>query len=155
MRGIYLLILRLETELAALPIGRLGSFDFAPGYYLYVGSAFGSGGVEARVGYHARAEKARPHWHIDYLRARATLIEAWMVGTEVRAEACWARDLAARPEVSVPVPGFGASDSSSASHLLYTAQRPEATLLLSALNACLTQAQWRHLTLEIRLFSHE
>ncbi len=37
------------------------------GYYIYVGSAFGPGGVNARVSRHFRNTK-KLHWHIDYLR---------------------------------------------------------------------------------------
>ena len=33
-KGTYLLILRLDTDLTRLAIGRLGRSDFAAGYYL-------------------------------------------------------------------------------------------------------------------------
>jgi len=41
--------------------------DLLPGYYIYIGSAFGPGGVRARMLRHLRADKPK-HWHIDYLR---------------------------------------------------------------------------------------
>ena len=42
-KGTYILIMGLGT-MKRLEIGRLGTFDFIPGYYAYVGSAFGPGG---------------------------------------------------------------------------------------------------------------
>ncbi len=36
-------------------MGRLGRFDIIPGYYAYVGSAFGSGGLPARLGHHLKS----------------------------------------------------------------------------------------------------
>ena len=50
-------------------VGRLGVIQAERGYYVYVGSALGSGGLAARVGRHCRREK-RLRWHVDYLRAR-------------------------------------------------------------------------------------
>lgn len=119
MKGSYILILRLDQPLTALPIGRLGRFDFAPGVYLYVGSAFGAGGLAARLAYHQRRHKARPHWHIDYLRAAARLCEAWTVAGGDRLECVWCRALAAHPVVSAPVPGFGSRDTGCPTHLFY------------------------------------
>ena len=45
-------------------VGRLGTFDVRPGFYVYVGSALGPGGLAARIGRHARQEKAF-RWHVD------------------------------------------------------------------------------------------
>src|SRR5581483_8400507 len=142
--------MRLDAELADLPIGRLGRYDFAAGYYLYVGSAFGSGGVAARLAHHERVVHPRPHWHIDYFRPHATLIEAWCIFTAARIEPCWARRLAAAPELSIPVPGFGASDSASASHLLYARRRPPRDRIVEALMECFLQVRVADFTLELR-----
>ena len=49
-------------------VGRLGALPVEPGFYVYVGSAFGPGGLERRVGRHATTEK-KHRWHIDYLTA--------------------------------------------------------------------------------------
>ena len=49
-----------------IDIGSLGRFDILPGFYAYVGSAFGAGGLRARIGHHLEST-AWPHWHIDYL----------------------------------------------------------------------------------------
>lgn len=140
VKGTYLLILRLDQDLADLQVGRLGCFTFAAGYYLYVGSAFGSGGLLARLAYHRQRVKAHPHWHVDYLRAHARLVETWSVASAMRLERPWARALLATPGLSVPVPRFGASDTDSRSHLFFTPQRPSTKLLTEALLTGIDQA---------------
>lgn len=45
-------------------VGRLGHLQLEPGYYIYLGSAFGPGGVRARTEHHRRISK-KPHWHLD------------------------------------------------------------------------------------------
>ncbi|NIP37734.1 MAG: GIY-YIG nuclease family protein, partial [Candidatus Dadabacteria bacterium] len=64
--GTYTLIYRNRSK-TRVQVGRLGKIYIQPGYYIYVGSAFGPGGVRARVSRHFRKTK-RSHWHIDYLR---------------------------------------------------------------------------------------
>ena len=113
-------MLRLDADLIDLAIGRLGRYDCAAGYYLYVGSAFGSAGLAARLAHHERAVKQRPHWHIDYLRAQARLVEAWAVGTDARLECCWARALAGAPGLTMPIEGFGSSDNGCATYSFTT-----------------------------------
>lgn len=152
MKGIYLLILRLDGALVDQPIGRLGRFTFAPGYYLYVGSAFGSGGIAARLAHHERAHKPRPHWHIDYLRQQAVLAEAWGVATLARLERCWAGALARSPGLSIPAPGFGASDSDVISHLLYAGHAPPRQVLIDTLLGCAEQAAAPSLAIDIRVY---
>jgi len=65
--GTYILVLHLA---APRHIGRFGTFAFPAGYCLYVGSAFGPGGLEARIDRHRRARK-KPYWLIDHLRRHA------------------------------------------------------------------------------------
>lgn len=150
LKGIYLLIMRLDAELADLAIGRLGRYDFAAGYYLYVGSAFGSGGIAARLAHHERADKPRPHWHIDYLRARVALVESWGIVTAARLESCWARRLAELPDMRIPVAGFGASDSDFTSHLLYASRRPPRERIAAALMDCFLSSDSAEFRLELR-----
>lgn len=148
-KGTYLLILRLDTDLTGLAIGRLGRYDFAAGYYLYLGSAFGAGGLAARLAHHRRAVKPHPHWHVDYLRACTHLIETWAVGSGMRKECCWTQGLAESPGLSFPVPSFGASDNGCVSHLLYSARRPALRLLTDTLLDSLARAGIESFTLEI------
>jgi len=108
--GAYLLYFRLRRP-ALVTAGRLGRQRFEPGRYVYVGSARRH--LEQRVARHrrlARTGQGRRHWHIDgvLLHRRFVLAnsEALPGGNECRISA----QLAAHPGVTVPVPGFGATD---------------------------------------------
>jgi len=120
--GTYALILRCPSK-ASAGVGRLGRIDLKRGYYIYVGSAFGPGGVRARVTRHCRTEKAR-RWHIDYLREFVTPLGAWYSHSPVHLEHTWAQHIGAMPGVS-SIPRFGCSDCRCASHLFYTARPPD------------------------------
>ncbi len=121
--GTYVLLLE-SCTLGELAVGRLGTLALEPGCYLYVGSAFGPGGIAARVGRHARAEKPA-RWHIDYLRERTRLVSVWYQCGEVHREAQWAEVLAGMRGLKVPLPGFGASDGEpGASHLFFARRCP-------------------------------
>lgn len=119
--GTYLLILRADSP-RRIRVGQWGLLDVHRGYYLYVGSAFGPGGVDARVSRHCRETETR-HWHIDYLRHVAAPIEAWCAyGAHV--EHRCAQSLAVMRGVS-SVPGFGCSDCKCASHLFTLPGEPD------------------------------
>ena len=110
-RGAYALVLRMERP-ALLRVGALGEASFPAGVYVYLGSARGPGGIQARLGRHLRGS-SRPRWHVDYLRAVAVPV-AWAVTTDPAPglpwECAWSQRLAALPEAWIPLPGFGASD---------------------------------------------
>jgi Uri superfamily endonuclease len=124
--GTYALILRSQST-KAIQVGRWGQLDLQPGYYLYVGSSFGSGGVRARVSRHLRREK-RKHWHIDYLREHVTPEEVWISYAANRLEHKWAGILFELPEM-LPVQDFGCSDCGCYSHLFFTLRMPESNHL--------------------------
>ena len=90
--GTYALILACNRE-GWVRAGRLAPFAARPGTYLYVGSAFGPGGVRARIEHHARVA-ARPHWHVDALRRHTGLEAVWYTHDARRCEHLWARLLA-------------------------------------------------------------
>ncbi|MCX7791437.1 MAG: GIY-YIG nuclease family protein [Chloroflexaceae bacterium] len=152
MKGTYILVLQLDRLAPGLRIGKLGMFDFPPGFYLYVGSAFGTGGLAARLAHHRRVEKPRPHWHIDYLRPKARLREAWTVGGPERFEGRWCRALSAAPALSAPVPGFGASDTRYRTHLFYSPRPLRSQLLTTMILEPVVQEQAFHLRIEIHAF---
>ena len=106
-----------------MQIGRWGLLDIRPGYYVYVGSAFGPGGVLARVSRHCREAKSK-RWHIDYLREFAILKSVWYRHSTVRLEHRWAEALAELNETET-VKGFGCSDCKCESHLFFTAGEPK------------------------------
>ena len=113
-------MLRSDASVSA-EIGRWGRLDIRPGYYVYVGSAFGPGGVRARVLRHCR-EVQNKHWHIDYLREFANLASVWYSHSPVRLEHPWAEALAGMKEMR-PVKGFGCSDCKCESHLFFVARK--------------------------------
>jgi Uri superfamily endonuclease len=108
-----------------LEIGRLGTLDIVPGYYAYVSSASGPGGIRARVGHHLESAAA-PHWHIDYLLGVATPVEVWFAISDRKLEHDWAELLAGAPLFRSPIPRFGSSDyrRSRTSHLFHAKRRP-------------------------------
>ncbi|MEJ2407519.1 MAG: GIY-YIG nuclease family protein [Candidatus Thiodiazotropha sp.] len=121
--GTYILLMRLPRG-QALTIGYLGRREFARGWYLYVGSAFGPGGVAARCNHHRRGT-SRPRWHVDYLRGVMPLREIWFTHDPLRREHQWADILLSNPSLEMPVKGCGASDCDCQSHLLYTLDKPD------------------------------
>ncbi len=99
--GAYVLLIELGAplalEVASLPAGR----------YAYCGSAYGPGGLRARIGRHLRADKTL-RWHVDRLTAAGRIVAFRAVpgGRE-----CDLLDrLLEAPGAAVPVPGFGSSD---------------------------------------------
>jgi Uri superfamily endonuclease len=105
-------------------VGRLGELTPARGYYVYIGSAFGPGGVAARVARHHRVSKTR-HWHIDYLRSIMVPAETWYSHDPERHEHEWAGVFLDGWRRSAPIEGFGASDCRCRSHLFFVGDRPE------------------------------
>jgi Uri superfamily endonuclease len=122
-KGTYVLIASV-SQVKRIEIGSLGKFEVIPGFYLYVGSAFGAGGLRARIGHHMESTAA-PHWHIDFLLQRAVLTEVWFTTAERKLEHRWAELLEEAPQFRMPIPRFGSSDyhRSRSSHLFY-AKRP-------------------------------
>jgi Uri superfamily endonuclease len=114
--GTYVLLLRVAAA-QTIDVGRLGALDVQRGTYTYVGSAFGPGGVHARVRRHWEGAAA-PHWHIDYLRGVARLDRVWHTYDPERRECAWAQALRALPGAAIPMKGFGASDCRCTTHLL-------------------------------------
>jgi Uri superfamily endonuclease len=112
-KGSYILVAFLETD-KRIRIGKLGLLDFLQGYYAYVGSAFGPGGLAARIRHHVQPQK-RCHWHLDYLDA--TVVEVWVSGPDHRCEHEWAHTI--KKAAAGHIPGFGCSDCRCGSHLFY------------------------------------
>ncbi len=123
-KGTYVLI-ALVAQMKRLEIGRLGAYDIVPGFYAYVGSAFGPGGLRARIGHHLESTAA-PHWHIDYLLGVAEPVEVWYATANQKLEHHWAELLEKAPQFRVPISRFGSSDyhRSRASHLFFSKRAP-------------------------------
>lgn len=130
--GTYVLVLHSDRS-ACVRIGHWGLLDIRPGYYLYVGSAFGPGGVLARVSRHCYKAKSK-RWHIDYLREFTILKSVWYSYSKVRLEHRWAEALAELNETE-SVKGFGCSDCKCESHLFFTVEEPKLTKFESAVSS--------------------
>jgi len=123
-KGTYVLIASV-AQMKRLEIGRLGAYDIVPGFYAYVGSGFGAGGLRARLGHHLESTTS-PHWHIDYLLGVAEPVEVWYTTANQKLEHHWAELLEKAPHFRVPIPRFGSSDyhRSRSSHLFHSKRRP-------------------------------
>ena len=122
-KGTYVLIASVP-QMKRIAIGRLGKFDIVPGFYAYVGSAFGAGGLRARIGHHLESTTS-PHWHIDYLLQVAEPLEAWYTTADQKLEHHWANLLQNASQFRIPIARFGSSDyhRSRLSHLFYSKRR--------------------------------
>ena len=116
-RGTYALVCICGTD-TTIQAGRLGPVALRRGYYVYVGSAFGPGGLRARLEHHLRIARS-PHWHIDYLRARAPVGRIWYCLGQLQREHQWAAAMG-----GTPVARFGSSDCACESHLFWFSRLP-------------------------------
>lgn len=130
--GTYVLFIAV-TAATELAVGRLGTLRFEAGHHAYVGSAFGPGGLEARLRRHLRADKRR-HWHIDYLLDAASVTRIWTVAGLERLECQLAGQLAATRGAGL-VAGFGASDCGCSSHLVTLPRLPSRACVRRRLRA--------------------
>ena len=130
--GLYLAVLEVE-EPACVEIGALGSFEFEPGFYTYVGSA--QQGLSKRMRRHKRKRK-RKHWHIDYFRNAAESVKTFPIrGAED--ESALADDIATLGRRHPP--GFGATDCPDDGHLIYTEFNPVQSAQFQQI-----LTRWRH-----------
>ena len=120
--GTYALILEAGTGFK-ITVGKLGPLAGKPGYYVYVGSAFGPGGVNARLKHHRQIAR-KPHWHIDYLGLELSFNEVWYTHDDQKRECEWVSVLTGMKGALTPFPGFGASDCTCPTHLVFFKSRP-------------------------------
>ena len=104
-------------------VGKLGRLQLRPGFYVYVGSAFGPGGLKARIAHHMKISE-KPHWHMDYLRPALNLTEIWFTYDSGHREHQWSGALADFRHTTIPFSGFGASDCRCKSHLYWIRSKP-------------------------------
>jgi Uri superfamily endonuclease len=126
--GTYALVLKASRN-QKIPVGRLGRLIVQPGFYVYVGSALGPGGIASRVSRHYRLDKSL-RWHIDYLRAVTELDQAWYAIGDTRRECDWAAAVSRIRGAKVPLEGFGASDCRCKSHLFQFCRGPNLRAIL-------------------------
>ena len=134
--GTYVLALWLNAS-HTISVGRLGRFVFPSGWYLYVGSARGPGGLRARLQRHRRrvASGKRAHWHVDHLREHAVWGGAWVRCSGQQLECIWADALRGLPGATTVAQGFGASDCRCLTHLVRVSSMPGADWFAGILGA--------------------
>jgi len=144
-KGTYVLI-AFVPQMKRLEVGRLGAYDLIPGFYAYVGSAFGAGGLRARLQHHLESV-AQPHWHIDYLLRQAEPVEVWYALSDRKLEQHLARVLAESPAFRAAIPRFGSSDyrRSRTTHLFYSKRRPSCRRLQQELDLVIAEPVELHL----------
>jgi len=113
MKGSYILLVHLP-QARTITVGRLGKVNFARGHYAYIGSAMG--GFRARLNHHLH-RTSRPHWHIDYLRDKASVTNVILCESGQRHECAIAQALMGQLDC---IPGFGASDCRCRGHLFFS-----------------------------------
>ncbi|MDR1956850.1 MAG: DNA/RNA nuclease SfsA [Treponema sp.] len=118
-RGTYLILLELPEE-KNLQVGSRMTIPFAPGWYVYVGSA--QKNLSHRLNRHLRKVRKQRHWHLDYLTPHTRTMKALPIMSYRNLECDLARELKALGGRGIP--GFGCSDCPCESHLFYFAQAP-------------------------------
>ncbi len=112
LKGTYCLIIHVSNDIT-IQIGKLGSFDFGEGFYVYVGSALNS--LESRLKRHLSKDK-KLFWHVDYLLANSNVELVEIIFAVDNGK--WEYALASEVGVEgVGIKGFGCSDCKCASHL--------------------------------------
>ena len=114
--GVYSLIIKLNKD-QILKIDRLGKIEFKKGLYIYTGSAMN--GLKSRVKRHIRKKKKK-FWHIDYFLAseHAKISDILLIRTDKKIE-CGLNSIIANLPNAKMIKGFGCSDCSCKSHLVY------------------------------------
>jgi Uri superfamily endonuclease len=98
-----------------ITIGKLGTFSFRKGLYVYVGSA--KRNLPSRIERHIQREK-KQRWHFDYLRPFLQIVEIeTFLGNE--GECGLFQRIMRENHGSIPVRGFGSSDCRCPAHLFF------------------------------------
>jgi len=128
--GTYLLLIRLKKD-TKLTIGKLGTFYFLRGYYIYSGSALKN--LAKRVERHKKKKGKKIFWHIDYLLdCRDSEIQETVTFSRDTYNECGIiKRLISFREAQVLVKGFGASDcrEKCPGHLVFFKNCPSLTIL--------------------------
>ena len=118
--GIYCLVLWIPRP-HHLGISRFQNCRVGPGWYVYTGSA--KRNLLPRLMRHLRRSK-RLRWHIDYLRAVATLRQIWIWPWTFGGECQTNARIQQMPNSVFPLKGFGSSDCRCVAHLVAFPSEP-------------------------------
>lgn len=116
--GVYALILEITRDIV-VKVGSLGTLKFEKGFYIYIGSARGPGGLRTRLTRHVRGP-ARIKWHIDYITSRDDVkaIAAVVAETTLDMEETVSSEMIKQKCIKPQIKDFGSSDKRSITHLL-------------------------------------
>jgi Uri superfamily endonuclease len=118
--GIYCLVLWVPRA-STVRLSRAGACRVHRGWYVYTGSAKRS--LVPRLLRHLRRRK-RFHWHVDHLRAVASVRQIWVWRWAPGAECRTGAMVRCMPGAGIPIEGFGASDCRCVSHLVSFPSEP-------------------------------
>lgn len=107
VKGVYLLIIEIIKPLTITI--RDMRYKLEPGHFIYVGSAWGSGGLTSRIARHIKKDK-KIHWHIDQVTSTplsAVKTICFLPGAPSNYESKIARILSTKLDF---IPGFGSTD---------------------------------------------
>jgi Uri superfamily endonuclease len=117
-QGVYALIIENKKD-HVVQIGKLGTFLFKQGFYVYIGSALGKSAtsLEYRLKRHLSSTK-KLFWHIDFfLNSESVNIESILYANTSKKEECALASATFQIQgAHIPVPQFGASDCKKVNH---------------------------------------
>ena len=108
----YAILLLIEKE-CEVEIGKLGTYSFQRGVYVYVGSA--KRNLKKRIERHICREKKK-RWHMDYIRPYGTILKI-ITYDDSLSECELAGKFIAKGKILVP--RMGSSDCKCPSHFIY------------------------------------
>lgn len=112
---LYSIKMKMNLDKKDVTIGKLGSYFFRKGFYVYVGSA--KRNIQSRIERHLKIDK-KLRWHIDYLRPFLEIVEVKTYSGD-EGECQLFHRLMKENSGSIPVKGFGSSDCKCSAHLFY------------------------------------
>ena len=113
--GAYILVTAINSS-CKVRVGSLGEVFLKKGYYAYVGSAMGPGGLFCRIRRHLSRVK-RLKWHIDYVLEAGRVICVAYTVSDVKLE-CEIASLIAE-KYSIVVEKLGSTDCRCKSHFFF------------------------------------
>lgn len=113
--GFYQLLIFL-CNAKSISVGKLGTFSFLSGYYIYTGSA--KGGLSARIARHIGKRK-KMHWHIDYLLKHGKILSVKRFENGTLSECQLNQRTKNLTGSKIVAKGFGSSDCKCKTHLIF------------------------------------
>lgn len=116
LKGTYILFMFLRDRIDVKIRDRKVTIN--TGYYVYIGSAFGAGGLTSRLHRHLRKKKKR-YWHIDQITT-SEFCEIQSIGIIIdRKIECEVSEKISKIDFIESINGFGNSDCNSCQSHFY------------------------------------